>query len=139
MHLRLRHNTSPTVSAPTFLAEPARERLTVSVSNPSVLPLVPPTVRLAAIEADYEPSMNLIIDCRRCLPAPSVADIRMLAETLSDSVAVQGPVAVLVPGGVAAMRYTLDRTLTSWTACQLQVFDNELSLESWLSHSLSLL
>jgi hypothetical protein len=139
MHLRLRHNSSPTVSAPTFLVEPGRERITVSVSNASVLPLVPPTIRLAAVEANYEPSMNLVIDCRRCLPPPSVADVRILAETLSDSTAVQGPVAVLVTGGVAAIRYRLDRTLTSWTACQVQVFDNEASLESWLSQSPSLL
>ena len=135
MYLR-QHYKSPSVPTPTYVVVPARQRLTIDVRNATALSLVPETIRRAAAESTYDGSMDVVINCQRCVPPPSVIELRILAETLADSGEVAGPVAVLVPGvPVAALRYNLDHTLSPWVACQLQVFGDAESMESWLAQS----
>jgi hypothetical protein len=135
MLLRQRY-ASPTVTAPTYLMDVTRGRLTIDVRNPLVLFLVPQTIQRARCESSYAWSMEVVIDCRRCSSLPSLDDIRNLSETLSGPSGAEGPIAILAPGvPVAAVRYRLDQLLSPWAACQVRVFDNEASLETWLGQS----
>jgi hypothetical protein len=130
------HCASPTVTAPTYLMDVTRGRLTIDVRSPLVLFLVPQTIQRALCESSYESSMEVVIDCRRCSSLPSLDDIRSLSETLSRPCCNDGPIAILAPGvPVAAVRYTLDQLLSPWAACQVRVFDDEVSLETWFSQS----
>ena len=135
MYMRQIRKT-PTVTAPTYSVVPSQNRLSIVVRDIWVLPLVSDTIRRAALDSSYGPSMHVIVDCRRCRPSPGMHDIRELAVTLANSCDVAGPVAVLVTDRrIAEMRYALDMTLSPWAACQLQVFDCEESMNSWLAGS----
>lgn len=127
---------SPTVTAPTYLMDVTRGRLTVDVRNPLVLFMVPQTIQRARCESSFESSMEVVIDCSRCSSLLSLDDIRNLSEALARPCGTEGPIAILAPGvPVAAVRYTLDQLLSPWAACQVRVFDNEASLETWFGQS----
>lgn len=92
-------------------------------------------VARALDDLDYEPGMEVCIDCRGC-DAPESPTIRALAEAIAQSRDVMGPVAILTDNDAA---FGMGRMLEILAGMRgntgVRVFRQEPQLESWLRQS----
>lgn len=131
--MHLPDSQCPTVAAAACVAvDPLRYRMTVRISSPSQLAQLAAMVARALDHGEYEPGMEVRVDCRGCV-APDSPTIRALAGSIAESRDVLGPVAILTDNPACfGMGRMLEILVGLRGDSWVRVFRQEPQLESWL-------
>lgn len=120
------------IPPPVAVVDRATYRLSIRIFEPAQLHRLASLVARALDGGEYEPGMEISIDCRGC-EAPDSPTIRALAAAIGESRDVIGPVAILTDD---VATYGMGRMLEIMVGLRgdagVRVFLQEPQLESWL-------
>jgi hypothetical protein len=107
-------------------------RLTVTLPIGDQIARLPALVARALANGEYEPGMEIFVDCRGC-GAPNPQTIRALAGALEESRDVMGPIAILTDSDASFSMGRMLEILTGMAGSRsVRVFKQAPHLESWL-------
>lgn len=122
----------PTAVEPSVRVDRSIYRLTVTLPTGDQIARLPALVARALANAEYEPGMEIFIDCRGC-DAPNPQAIRALAGALEESRDVMGPIAILTDSDASFGMGRMLEILTGMAGSRsVRVFRHAPQLESWL-------